>query len=82
LPKTPQIIFAEYREALSCPELKIRKGLRRQLMDLILGQSHPVSPSRHLHVTQDPDDNLFPECATIRRPEISGTFQRFGSKPK
>ena len=37
-------IVAEYSEVLSRPELKIRKGLQRQLMDLILRQSHPVSP--------------------------------------
>jgi predicted nucleic acid-binding protein len=40
----PDPILAEYREVLSRPELKIRKGLQRQLMDLILRQSHPVSP--------------------------------------
>lgn len=56
-------IVTEYREVLSRPELKIRKGLQRQLLQLIRNRSYPVSPRRPLQVAKDPDDNKFIECA-------------------
>jgi putative PIN family toxin of toxin-antitoxin system len=72
-------ILAEYSEVLSRPELKIRKGLQRQLIDLIGRHSHPVSPSRHLQVAQDPDDNLFLECADAARADylVTGNQRHF-----
>jgi uncharacterized protein len=51
-----QPILDEYAEVLSRPELKIRKGLRRQLLQLILNQGNLVVPSRRLEVPGDPDD--------------------------
>src|ERR1700690_3369730 len=56
-------IVAEYREVLARPELKIRKGLRQQLLDLIKHRAQIVKPSRSLQVAKDPDDNKFLECA-------------------
>jgi uncharacterized protein len=56
-------IVQEYREVLARPELRIRKGLRRQLLQLVKNRSYSVSPKRRLDVTQDPDDNIFVECA-------------------
>ena len=41
-------IVAEYREVLARPELKIRKGLRQQLLDLIKNHAQIVKPSRSL----------------------------------
>src|SRR5580658_6751598 len=58
-----QPILDEYAEVLSCPEFKIRKGLRRQLLQLILNQSNLLVPSRRLEVSSDPGDNRFLECA-------------------
>jgi putative PIN family toxin of toxin-antitoxin system len=58
-------IVAEYREVLARPELKIRNGLRQQLLQLI--RSHSVTPARSLQVTSDPDDNKFLECADAAR---------------
>src|SRR5258708_28733615 len=60
-------IVAEYREVLARPELKIRKGLRQQLLQLIRSHAHSVAPARLLQVAQDPDDNKFLECADIAR---------------
>jgi len=52
---------------LSRPQPKIRKGLQRELIDLITRHARPVSPTRHLQVMQDPDDNLLLECADAAR---------------
>jgi predicted nucleic acid-binding protein len=41
-------IIAEYRDVLSRAELKIRKGLRQQLLQLIQNHAHQVKPSRPL----------------------------------
>ena len=45
------------------PELRILKGLRQQLLQLIKNHSYTVVPTRHLEVTSDADDNIFLECA-------------------
>jgi len=44
-------ILAEYQEVLARPELQIRKGLRRQLLQLITSRAHRIIPSRPLQVT-------------------------------
>ena len=72
---------------LSRPELKIRKGLQRQLIDPVGSRSHPVSPTRRLQVTQDPDDNLFLECVDAARADYLATgnqrrFPRFWKQTK
>ncbi len=41
-----EAIVAEYREVLARPELKIRKGLRQQLLQLIRSHAHSVMPAR------------------------------------
>jgi len=56
-------ILTEYQEVLSRPELRIRRGLRQQLMQLIRNGTHTVTPIRALHVTSDPGDEKFMECA-------------------
>lgn len=38
-------ILTEYRDVLSRPELHIRKGLRRQLLQIIKSRSHTVTPA-------------------------------------
>jgi uncharacterized protein len=56
-------VLEKYAEVLSRPELSIRKGLRLQLLQLIKNNGHLVTPSRHIEVTSDPDDDIFVECA-------------------
>jgi putative PIN family toxin of toxin-antitoxin system len=56
-------ILDEYKEVLARPELRIRRGLQLQLMRLLKSRSQTVSPTRHLDVTSDSDDNIFVECA-------------------
>lgn len=72
-------ILEEYAEVLARPELHIRKGLRQQLLQLIKNRSYTVSPTRHLEVTQDPDDNIFLECADVARADylVTGNQKHF-----
>jgi putative PIN family toxin of toxin-antitoxin system len=72
-------ILAEYREVLGRPELKIRKGLRQQLLQLIRSHSHLVKASRPLRETGDPDDNKFLECADAARADylVTGNQRHF-----
>ena len=80
-------ILAEYSEVLGRRELRIRKGLRQQLLQLIKNHSYTVVPTRRLHVTSDPDDNMFLECADAARADylVTGNqkhFPRFWKKTK
>ena len=80
-------IFAEYRAVLSRPELRIRKGLRQQLLQLLENRAYFVAPSGSLQVTSDPDDNIFLECADAARADylITGNerhFPKFWKKTK
>ena len=74
-----QPILAEYAEVLSRRELGIRKGLRLQLLQLIRNRGRIVAPSHRLHVTRDPDDNIFIECADASRADylITGNLRHF-----
>lgn len=47
---------------LAHPELKIRKALRQQLLQLIRSHAHSIVPSRPLQVAKKPDENKFLEC--------------------
>ena len=80
-------IFEEYSEVLARPELRIRKGLRLQLLQLIKNHSHTVVPTRPLEATSDPEDNIFLECADAARADylVTGNqkhFPRFWKKTK
>jgi putative PIN family toxin of toxin-antitoxin system len=72
-------ILEEYADVLSRPELGIRKGLRQQFLQLVKNHSHFVVPSRRLEVTNDPDDNMFIECADAARADylVTGTQKHF-----
>ena len=80
-------ILEEYADVLARQELGIRKGMRRQLLQLIKNHSHIVKPSRRLEVAGDPYDNMFLECADAARADylITGNqkhFPRFWKKTK
>ena len=82
-----EAIVAEYREVLARPELKIRKGLRQQLLDLIKKQAQIVKPSHSLKIAKDPDDDKFLECADVARADylVTGNqrhFPKFWKKTK
>ncbi|MGB7846733.1 MAG: putative toxin-antitoxin system toxin component, PIN family [Candidatus Acidiferrum sp.] len=82
-----QPILEEYNKVLARPELRIRKGLRLQLLQLIKNHSHTVVPARPLEASTDPDDNIFLECADAARADylVTGNpkhFPRFWKKTK
>ena len=56
-------ILSEYRTVLSRPELRIRKGLQRQLLQFVKNRAHLVTPARIVQATLDPNDNMSLECA-------------------
>ena len=74
-----QPVLDEYIDVLYRPELKIRKGLRLQLLQLIGNRSKLVVPSRRLAVAGDPDDNRFLECADASRADylVTGNLRHF-----
>jgi uncharacterized protein len=80
-------ILIECAAVLARPELRIRKGLRQQLLQLIKNHSYVVTPSRRLDVTSDPDENIFLECADSAAADylVTGNqrdFPRFWKKTK
>jgi len=80
-------ILEEYGDVLARPELRIRKGLRLQLLQLLKNRSYTVAPTRRIEVASDPDDNIFLECADAAGADylITGNqrhFPRFWKKTK
>ncbi len=74
-----EAIVAEYALVLARPELKIRRGLRQQLLQLIKNRAHVVVPSRLAQITSDPADNIFVECADAARADylVTGNQRHF-----
>ena len=74
-----QSILDEYSDVLARPELRIRRGLRQQLLQLIKNRSTLIFPRYVLEVTSDPDDNRFIECADAARADylITGNLRHF-----
>jgi uncharacterized protein len=80
-------IMAEYATVLARPELRIRRNLRQQLLQLIRNRTHAATPSRVPHVAFDAGDNMFIECADAARADylVTGNlrhFPRFWKKTK
>jgi putative PIN family toxin of toxin-antitoxin system len=72
-------IVSEYATVLARPELKIRRSLRQQLLQLIKNHARVVIPSRLPQVTPDPADNMFIECADAARADylVTGNQRHF-----
>jgi len=72
-------IVAEYALVLARPELKIRRSLRQQLLQLIKNHARVVVPSRIAQITSDPADNIFLECADVARADylLTGNQRHF-----
>jgi putative PIN family toxin of toxin-antitoxin system len=72
-------ILAEYREVLTRPEFKIRRGLRQQLLQLVRNHAQLVKSARAMQITNDPDDDKFLECADAARADylITGNQRQF-----
>jgi len=74
-----EAIVAEYALVIGRPELKIRRGLRQQLLQLIKNHPHAVVPTRLAQITSDPADNIFVECADAARADylVTGNQRHF-----
>jgi len=74
-----EAILAEYREVLSRPELKIRRGLRQQLLQLVRNRARMVSPAHTLRIAKDPGDDKFLECTDAARADylVTGNQRHF-----
>src|SRR5271170_6599587 len=72
-------VLSEYAAVLARPELKIRKNLRQQLLQLIKNHVRVVAPSRLPQITADPADNIFVECADAARADylVTGNERHF-----
>ncbi|MGO9208634.1 MAG: putative toxin-antitoxin system toxin component, PIN family [Terriglobales bacterium] len=72
-------ILEEYAAVLARPELKIRRGLRQQLLQLIKDHSRVVVPSHLPQITTDPADNIFIECSDAARADylVTGNERHF-----
>jgi putative PIN family toxin of toxin-antitoxin system len=72
-------IVSAYALVLARPELKIRKSLRQQLLQLIKNHAYSVSPSHLAQITADPADNIFVECADPARADylVTGNQRHF-----
>lgn len=74
-----QPILREYAEVLARRELRIKKGLQQQFIQLIENRSTLITPRYSLDVASDPDDNRFIECADAARADylITGNLKHF-----
>jgi uncharacterized protein len=72
-------ILAEYRMVLARPELRIRRGLQLQFLDLVENRAQLVSTTRLVRASGDPDDDKFLECADEARADylVSGNLRHF-----
>ncbi|HEY2390311.1 MAG TPA: putative toxin-antitoxin system toxin component, PIN family [Candidatus Angelobacter sp.] len=72
-------IMQEYVAVLARPELKIRRSLRLQAIQLIKNHTYSVAPSNLPQITTDPDDNIFLECADAARADylVTGNLRHF-----
>jgi putative PIN family toxin of toxin-antitoxin system len=82
-----EAILSEYRDVLARPELKIRRGLRQQLLQLIKNRAQFVSAVRPIRAALDPGDDKFLECADAARADylVTGNqrhFPKFWKKTK
>jgi putative PIN family toxin of toxin-antitoxin system len=72
-------IIEEYRRVLARPYLKISKGLRQQLLQLIKNSGNVMVPRRRIEAALDPDDDMFLECADAARADylVTGNLRHF-----
>lgn len=72
-------ILSEYRDVLARPELKISKGMRQRILQLVRLHSHLVKPSRRIEAAHDADDNMFLACAEAARADylVTGNPRHF-----
>src|SRR5262249_55380625 len=74
-----QPILAEYKLVLGRPELRIRRPLQRQLLQLIRNAARLLHPKRAVFAAADLNDDIFLECAETARADylVTGNLRHF-----
>ncbi len=77
-------ILNEYAEVLARPKFGFSKGVRQKLLADLKHAAIFIAPNRHLHISPDPDDNMFLECAEAARADyfVTGNTKHFPSEWK
>jgi putative PIN family toxin of toxin-antitoxin system len=72
-------ILEEYSEVLARPALRIPKGVRLHVLQMIKNRSYVVQPTKKLDLCSDLDDNRFLECADEAKADylITGNIRHF-----
>ena len=68
-------ILNELKRVVSYPKLKFSDQLQNRILEFVFFYSEVIEPTEHIsHITKDPEDNKFLECAIAARAEflISG----------
>jgi putative PIN family toxin of toxin-antitoxin system len=68
-------ILDELKRVVSYPKLKFSEKLQNRILEFVFFYSEIIEPTEHIsHITKDPEDNKFLECAIAARAEfiISG----------
>jgi putative PIN family toxin of toxin-antitoxin system len=68
-------ILDELKRVVSYPKLKFSDLLQNKIIEFVFFYSEIIEPTEHIsHITKDPDDNKFLECAIAANAEfiISG----------
>jgi hypothetical protein len=73
-------MIEEYAEVLARPELRIRKGLRQQLMQLIRNRAHLVAPGRQLNAFWERHVHPLPTPLAARPPRYTGLALLYSSR--
>lgn len=71
-------ILNKYRDVIARPEFRIRRGLQLRILQFVKKKARIVAPFRRLDVANDPDDNIFLECADARADYlVTGNVRHF-----
>ena len=77
-------ILNEYAAVLARPKFQFSRAVGTKILADLRRAAIFVTPSRHLHISPDPDDNMFLECAEAARADflITGNLRHFPSEWK
>jgi len=72
-------VFAEYKDVLLRPKLKLPQRLVLDSLALIRSNAHVVRPTRPVRAASDHDDDKFLECAEAAKADflITGNLRHF-----
>ena len=74
-----QPIIDEYATVLARPAFRLRKGAQLQTLQLIKNRAYLITPKVRIRAANDPDDDIFIECADAARADylVTGNQKHF-----